>query len=239
MKKSPNSMLFWVILWSITPIIILVRNIIANKSYPENVIALIITLVVLVLPYTIVSIIGWFVYKFIYKVIFNTKIVSPKHVFITWLVIFLVLFFIPRFRKPKVSDQAQLPKQYSESLYILEAINDARAIKGLTTLKADENLCAYAKRRALQYKEQSPEKGELLPLEESQEVTTTYFKDFPKSTEAVMKVGLVSTKQTAEDFTEVENKGASIPLLTHGCVAEEGSTDGRGTWTVFIGGIKQ
>jgi len=169
---------------------------------------------------------------------YTKRFLVPKHVFFTWLILFILLFSIPLFRKPKTSDQSSLPQEYSKSLVLLEAINNARAAKGLTVLGVDENLCAYAKRRALQYKEQSPVKGELLPLEESQEISTAYFKNFPKSTEAVLKVGLINAKQTADDFMQTKDKGVGKLALTHDCVAEEGSADGTGTWTVFIGGIQ-
>lgn len=194
----------------------------------------------LTIPWIIIALIGWFILKFVYKSVTGGKEIQPKQAAVIWLVIFLILFSFPLFRNK--SNQPQVSKEYSSSIPIFYAVNDARANKGLTILQVDERLCAYAKRRALQYQEKVVVPGgedfNLLPLEIDPQIDNTYFKDFAGgSTETVMRVGFQTSRNIADKFTDEQNKGAARLDLTHGCVAEAATSNGTGTWTVFIGAV--
>lgn len=195
------------------------------------------------IPTVIVALIGWFILKFVFKSVMSGKEIEVKHALIVWLVIFLILFSFPLFRnKQSGISQPQVSNEYTPSVPIFEAINNARAKKGMPSLQIDERLCAYAKRRALQYVEKDEQvKGqrfEQLPVEDTEEINKSYFKDFDSNNEAGLKVGLASSENIAEEFTNEPNKAAAILSLTHGCVAEEPTKNGTGTWTIFIGGVK-
>lgn len=130
------------------------------------------------------------------------------------------------------STQTIVNQEYSPEIF--QAINKLRVEQGMPVLTLDNNLCAYAKRRALQYKDQGEAATKIFQTDgNNTEIMNTYFKDFGYTQESMKKAGLVSDEQTAKDL------GTGKLSITHGCVASAPSTDGTGTWEVFIGATKK
>lgn len=128
----------------------------------------------------------------------------------------------------------QTVEQKASTNGIFEAINASRSKQGMPVLATDEKLCAYAQRRANQYRDQGETASSIFQSDgNNTEIMNTYFKDFVYTSEARIKAGIQSDEELAN------NLGPGKLSLTHGCLASTATTDGTGTWEVFIGATKK
>ena len=99
MNNKSNPMLAWVLLWFVSPVIIAVRNAIANGNGSVSFSSVLIFAIISGIVWAIGAVISWFILKFFYKAVSGNKELELKHTVVIWLVFFLLLFLIPLFKK--------------------------------------------------------------------------------------------------------------------------------------------
>lgn len=184
------------------------------------------------------ALIVWFVLKLIYKALTKGKTVNIKVTVIVWFVIFILPVAYTSFRPQSPNEQS--PAARVSRVSILEEINKIRANNGLPTLKIDEKLCAYAKKLALVVKDNGEDAaGESYNTDLSNpEIIKAYFSGFKYTDYLSYKAGIMSDDEIAAKMATPELSTMKVST-THGCVVEEATNDGTGTWVIFVGAEEQ
>lgn len=178
-----------------------------------------------------------FILKIIYKALAKGKTISVKVAVIVWLVLFILPVAYTSFKPQSPNEQS--PATQVSRISILEEINKLRTNNGLPTLKADEKLCAYAKRLALVVKD----KGEDAAKESynadfsKPEIVKAYFSGFKHTDYLSYKAGIMSDNEIAAKMAAPKYSTMNVST-THGCVVEESTNDGTGTWVIFVGAVQ-
>lgn len=100
MKKNP--LLLWVVLWVLGVLLITFKNRVTTGTELElgRIVFLNIMLDIIVVP---VSIIGYFLIKFIAKAVGGQNFIEGnnalRNIFLSWLVLFVLVFLFPLFKK--------------------------------------------------------------------------------------------------------------------------------------------
>lgn len=237
-KNKPRVLLLWIILWIVIGPIINFRNSIAAGNVEIG--RVIFVGAMMAIPLAILGLIIWGVMKLIIKAVMPGKEIDIKTALGIWFVIFVILFMLPLFKKQTGIPASQVSKQYQYGVGVLNAINKERANKGLPSLKIDENLCAFARKKALEYAKGTPQKS--FTEETKDPANSVYFSGFGNIVLDSIEGGLLSKdEEFAKDFMSRNNEGATALNITNGCVADStgsGAEDGK-FYTVFVGATKQ
>lgn len=147
-----------------------------------------------------------------------------------------------RTKESNVTQQAPSTSFSSDNIdEILQDINDTRASNNLGKLLKDERLCAYATKRALEYKQ----KGQASLLTdfkmeaEDPANKQAYFSNYSYVLSKAIGTAEDDLQKVADKYTAVAGQAAMSPKLTHACLAGLESDNEKMWLTVFVGGTKK
>lgn len=124
---------------------------------------------------------------------------------------------------------------------IMGDINETRSSQGLNALDKDNNLCAYATKRALEYK-QKGQAGLLTDFKNEAENPINkkiYFSDYSYVLSRAIGTTETNLQKIADKYTAEAGQVAMSPNITNACVAGIASRDEKMWLTVFVGGRKK
>jgi len=231
MKKNKLLLFLWLTLWTMTGLIVQFKSQTNQGKYELN--EIFTNTFDALIPYLISAVIIWVIVSFLAKKIPFLSINYIKIIFL-WLIFFLLIFFSPYFIKKPAQNQES--KKYPVN--ILTAINNERGKIDLPLISLDGRLCAFAKKKAIEYADGREETKTAFSNEIRSPGNNIFFSKFDKIVLDSLTEGIGQTDlELAKTFMSRKDKGASTPILTHGCVANSvGSEEGR-FYTIFVGGI--
>jgi hypothetical protein len=238
-KMSANNKVrvlpLWIILWLLTGPIIYIRNGIAHGNLEFG--RVLFMGVITAIPLVVAGLVLWGILSLIYKAVAPGQKISLKVALGVWFVIFVGLFMIPLFKKDTGVSTPQVSKEYKYGVSVFNAINDERAREGLPNLQIDENLCAFARKKALDYARGNPQQKSFSD-EVKDPANDVYFSGYGSIVMDSIEGGLLSgDEEFAQDFTSRKGEGAASLGITHGCVADSTGSGAEGGkfYTVFVG----
>lgn len=230
-KDKVKVLPLWLILWFLIGPAVYLRNSIARGDVDLG--KTIFMSLIMGIPLVIGGLIGWGVLLLIYKLVAPGQKISAKVALTVWIVIAILLFTVPLISQKNKVQQPVVSKEYQIST--LNAINEVRAQQGLPALTADDKLCAFAKKQAIDFNQAGNSDKDGL----NDPANTSYFVGYKDVVLDSIEGGLLSgDKEMATTFMERKGQGAARLGLTHGCVADSAGSGGK-LFTVFVGAVKQ
>jgi hypothetical protein len=225
---KPRILLLWIILWELTGIAVHFRSsiILGTTDFGGFIFLILLTAI----PWAVIAIVLWFIFKFIYKAVFHSEPPTMRAIIIVWLFLAIPLIIFPFFIKQSPLKQPKLSNEYSVT--VLNEMNKLRVKNGLPIIAVDQKLCAFSKKAALEKNLNPNEKVDL-----DNPANKAYFDGLTNVSLLSLRGGTLSSDEsTATDFYKDEI--AKDPTINVGCVAD--STGQGGTFfTVFVGGTKK